>query len=227
VKLSAGSDPIRNDHLLMTFDNTDFTTTLTYSNASDSEDYFTYGSAQPVKDDIITNSSFVYLRNDLTSDNIQERLRVNDDCDGILLDLRNGTTIDVSLAGVDMSNCESSSTNCVLSHSYTGSLGGTIYFSGTTQTNCALDSNVDVYSSSNSSLEGIGYFTIKYLQQSQGFLSGYIQKGDVIEINFASPDNVGTDRPIRSNVIPKIGIDTAIEFDTPQVITRKRVFLFP
>lgn len=229
-KLSSGSDPIRVDQVLATFDTNEFTTNLLYSNATDSEDFFTYGLSQPLASDIITNETWTYLRNDLNNDGIQERIMVNPTCNGVLVDMRNGTTLEGNFTGVDMSNCSISSQNCTISATIASAnfeSGAYITLSGITQTNCAIDENVVIRSRCDSERVGTGYFTINYLQHGSEYQEGYVQKGDVVEMNFQSPQDVLEEKKIRSNIIPKVGISTPVIVTTPEVMTSQRVYLYP
>jgi flagellin-like protein len=230
-KLSSGSDPIRVDQTLTTFDTNDFTTNIQYSNVTDTDDYFSYGLSQHPASDIITNSTWVYLRNDLNNDGIQEKIKVNSQCNGIIIDLRNGTSINVSYAGVNLTNCAASPLNCSFSGSSVTDVsfatGASITIQGATKHNCELDENVDVRSASDATKVGDGYYTVRYMQKGSDWQEGYIQKGDVVEMKFASPQDVGEEKKIRINIIPKVGISTPVIVTTPEVMTMQRIYLYP
>jgi flagellin-like protein len=237
-KLTSGSDPVRNDNLLATFDTNDFTSNLQYRNSTDTEDYFTYGLSQPPASNIIDNTNLVYLRNDLNNDLLQEKIRVNDECTGILLDMNNGTSYNITfdsnadgISDINLTACGSvQDANCTFSHSYTNAtLGivGTITITGTTQTSCTIDENVDVRTKSDVEKVGTGFFTLKYLQRGSEWQDNYIQRGDVVEMQFASPQDVGEEKKMRSNIIPKVGIPTPVIFMTPEVMTQQRTYVYP
>lgn len=231
-KLSSGSDPIRNDQILATFDTNDFTTSLAYSNVTDPEDYFTYGLSQPPASQDIGNTDFVYLRNDLNNDGIQERIRVSDDCTGFIFDFRNSSAnLTVSFSDINLTSCGTSPSNCTFSHSFTNASffvpGTLVSIVGTSETNCAIDENVDFRTKSDPLKVGTGFFTIHYLQKGGDWQENYIQKGDVLEMRFASPQDVLEEKKVRSNIIPKIGISTPVIVVTPEVMTQQRIYLYP
>jgi archaeal flagellin FlaB len=74
---------------------------------------------------------------------------------------------------------------------------------------------------------GTGAFSVEYLQTGPNFVQGNLQRGDVIKIYFESPREIGEDESIRLNFIPKIGTPTLTEFNTPEVISEERVYLYP
>lgn len=74
---------------------------------------------------------------------------------------------------------------------------------------------------------GEGNFTARYLQEGPDFVEGYVQRGDVLELHFESPEDVTEDRHVRLNLIPKVGIPTPIDVVTPNVMVQKYVYLYP
>lgn len=74
---------------------------------------------------------------------------------------------------------------------------------------------------------GMGNFTARYLQMGPEWVDGYIQRGDVIQFFFASPEDIDEDKHVRLNLIPKVGIPTPIDVVTPNVMVQKYVYLFP
>ncbi len=72
-----------------------------------------------------------------------------------------------------------------------------------------------------------GTFGVSYLINGTNHIDGNLQRGDVIQVDFALPYSVGQDAHIRLNFIPKIGTPTLVEFNTPDVITTQRVYLYP
>lgn len=231
-KLASGSDPIRTDQLLITLDTVSFTSTLTQNfNQTDMEDYFTYGKSVRAASNVISNETYVYLRNDLDDDGVQERIRVNQQCTGLDFDLRNGTVYNITFSGINLSACSSSSANCTFGHTFTNaSLGitGTLTLSGTSQSDCAIDSNVNLRSSTdNSSKVGTGYYTLNYYQKSPQWQTGYVQRGDVVEVRYAATEDVYEDTKIRTSILPKSGIPTPTQMVTPEVITQQRIYLYP
>lgn len=77
------------------------------------------------------------------------------------------------------------------------------------------------------SATGIGNFTVEYLINGTNHLDGNLQRGDIIRAHFASPSAVTEDQHIRINFIPKIGTATLVEFNSPDVMSTERVYLYP
>jgi flagellin FlaB len=55
----------------------------------------------------------------------------------------------------------------------------------------------------------------------------YLNRGDVVEICFSSPENVSTNKAFTLTLIPQVGTQTVVESVTPDVINDKREYLFP
>ena len=72
-----------------------------------------------------------------------------------------------------------------------------------------------------------GTFVVDYLIEGSNNIEGNLVRGDVIKIDFESPRNIGEDEAIRMNFIPKIGTATLVQFNTPDVISTQRVYLYP
>ncbi len=72
-----------------------------------------------------------------------------------------------------------------------------------------------------------GTFTVEYLQTGDNNQSGVLVRGDVIELNFISPQAIGESSYVRINFIPRIGTSTRVMFDTPDVMSTQRVYLYP
>ncbi len=72
-----------------------------------------------------------------------------------------------------------------------------------------------------------GTFGVEYLQKGSNWASGNLQKGDVVRINFDSQSSIGSDQPIRFSFIPKIGSPTLTSFNTPDVMSATREYLYP
>lgn len=75
--------------------------------------------------------------------------------------------------------------------------------------------------------DGVGNFTVQYLQRGPNSIDGNLQRGDVIRIYFEGPRSVYEGEDMRISFIPRIGTPTLVEFVTPEVISRERVFLYP
>ena len=70
------------------------------------------------------------------------------------------------------------------------------------------------------------YF-IEYLIQGDNYASGYLQRGDVVKMCFNSSRKVNEDESIAVTLIPKIGNPTTIETALPDIITEKRITIYP
>jgi archaeal flagellin FlaB len=72
-----------------------------------------------------------------------------------------------------------------------------------------------------------GDFGVQYLINGSNHQEGMLQRGDVIRIHLASEVPIGEDAPLRLNFIPKVGTATLVEFNTPNVISTTRAYLYP
>jgi archaellin len=72
-----------------------------------------------------------------------------------------------------------------------------------------------------------GEFTIEYLQTGENNQTGTLVRGDVARLQFLSPTNITESSYVRLNFIPKIGTSTQTIFNTPDVISTQRVYLYP
>lgn len=63
-----------------------------------------------------------------------------------------------------------------------------------------------------------GTFTIKYLVDGSSKKDGYLQRGDIIEICFASESSIGEDQDVTFRFAPDIGLSTVISFVTDSVL---------
>ena len=70
-------------------------------------------------------------------------------------------------------------------------------------------------------------FGVEYLIQGGSFSSGYLQRGDVAKICFNSSRAVGEDESVAISLIPKTGSPTLIETALPDIITDKRIVIYP
>jgi len=74
---------------------------------------------------------------------------------------------------------------------------------------------------------GEGNYTVKYLIKGDSYTSGYLNRGDVVEFCFESPRSVGEDEDIKVHIVPKVGVPSVIEAATPDVITDKKITIYP
>lgn len=70
-------------------------------------------------------------------------------------------------------------------------------------------------------------YNVTYLQNSSDWQLGYVQKGDVLKVQFESSTNVGEANTVKLSFVPKVGTKTDIEFTTPDTITNQREKLYP
>lgn len=70
-------------------------------------------------------------------------------------------------------------------------------------------------------------FGVKYQITGSSYKSGYLNKGDVVKICFASPRAVNESEDIKISLIPKVGSNLVIETTTPDLMVDKRVTIFP
>lgn len=72
-----------------------------------------------------------------------------------------------------------------------------------------------------------GTFDVTYLQTGTNSIVGNLQRGDVIRIDFCGEREILEDEQVMIRFIPKIGTPTQVNFVTPEVISTKRVYLYP
>lgn len=70
-------------------------------------------------------------------------------------------------------------------------------------------------------------FTVDYLQQGETSQNGTLVRGDVVEINFVTERPIYESENVRTNFIPRIGTNTLVEFNLPDVVSTERVYLYP
>ena len=71
------------------------------------------------------------------------------------------------------------------------------------------------------------HFAVSYLIQGDNYQSGYLQRGDVVKLCFNSTRNVGEDETVTISLVPKVGNPTTIETAMPDIMTEKRVVIYP
>lgn len=62
---------------------------------------------------------------------------------------------------------------------------------------------------------GKGFYSIEYLKQSNHFLDGMLNSGDMVKIYFELAEPLGTEELVTITLIPKVGTATEIMFITP------------
>ncbi|MFW6230798.1 MAG: archaellin/type IV pilin N-terminal domain-containing protein [Nanoarchaeota archaeon] len=72
-----------------------------------------------------------------------------------------------------------------------------------------------------------GTFTVKYLIKGSNHIDGYLQRGDIIKLCFASTESIKEDQDVEIRFIPSIGLTTTMSFSTTNVMNSYRVKLYP
>jgi archaellin len=72
-----------------------------------------------------------------------------------------------------------------------------------------------------------GTFVVDYLQQGPNSDIGLLVRGDVIQVDFTAQALVGAQEYVRINFIPQIGTPSTVVFETPDVMSTQRVYLYP
>ena len=83
------------------------------------------------------------------------------------------------------------------------------------------------YGSANVNESNGTVYYIDYLIEGDNYASGYLQRGDVVKLSFESSRNVGEDESLAITLIPKIGNPTTVETALPDIITEKRITIYP
>ena len=97
----------------------------------------------------------------------------------------------------------------------------------TDNTSTTLIYNNATFGTNQTGNEGSGNFSVNYLIQGSNHIPGNLQRGDVIRIDLQAPRQIGESESVRLNFIPKIGTATLVEFNTPDVISTQRAYLYP
>jgi len=229
IKLSPGSDPIKLDQVIFTFNTLDKTGTLKYRGAGsvcDKNNINGYNTLAAETLGVVNGTVNYYtLAEDLDDDGANDYLYlINTDNLSLLFNLSgagsitvySGANITDAAGGVDVSLTNAAIANASETFAYV-----TV---GTTNTNDTIDSGIAVVTPYN---EGQGYFAAEYEQESTNFNEGTLQRGDVVTLCYEAPRGVGESEEIRLNFIPKIGSSTLVDFTTPDVISTERTYLYP
>ena len=210
MKLSPGSDPIKLDEVVFSFNTEDETANLQYRGVGSecrpgNEDGYNTWSVEEYENVSATSGDPIVLENDL-----------DDDREDDIMYVEEGELI-INLSGGE---------------SFTINSTGTETLSNDTQT----FAEVEVVNIENTYAEdvvitphrlGEGYFTAVYEQTSDNHQEGNMQRGDVVRLCYEAPEEVGEAKNIRLSFIPKQGTTTLAEFVTPDVMSTNRVYLYP
>ena len=109
-----------------------------------------------------------------------------------------------------------STTSETITYTYRTPVNDSAYCgAGTTAEDCTLISGVT------------GNFTVNYLQQGANYESGILGKGDVISLYFRTTNGLDEGEAARIRFIPKTGVATPVTIDAPDVMSTRRVYLYP
>jgi len=72
-----------------------------------------------------------------------------------------------------------------------------------------------------------GTFVVNYLQEGPNSDAGLLVRGDVVRIDFTAQALIGPQQYTRISFIPQIGTPTTVIFETPDVMSTQRVYLYP
>ena len=103
----------------------------------------------------------------------------------------------------------------------------TITFNTDNTSTTLIYSGNDTFETTQAGNEGSGTFGVDYLINGSNNMNGNLVRGDVIRVDFQSPRAIGESESIRINFIPKIGTATLVQFNTPDVMSTQRVYLYP
>ena len=235
VKLAPGSDPIKLDQIIFTFNTPDRTSTLKYRGTDgicEKNNVNGYNTQNAEQIGLLNTTVNMYtLAEDLDDDGADDYFYISDTDDlNFILNLSTAGNFTVN-GGQDITNASGTAVNVTTSGTFrngTGS-GDVVYayltVSSTTNTNDTIDEDVIVTITPYNL--GDGYFSVIYEQEGSNYIAGNLQRGDIIRMCFEAPGEITEDQKVRLNFIPKIGTATLSQFITPDVISTERVYLYP
>ncbi len=77
------------------------------------------------------------------------------------------------------------------------------------------------------SINKVGFFAYEYLAEGSNFVSGNLQRGDILKVCQELSRPIDGDELLHLSLIPKSGTPTLTEFYTPDVIAVERVYFYP
>jgi archaeal flagellin FlaB len=229
LKLSPGSDAIKLDQVIFTFNTKDKTSTLKYRGVGgicEQNNTIGYNTLriEEIDSDVDNSANSYMLADDLDDDGIDDYLRLIGETN-VEFTLSSAGTINATIDSGNFSEVGSviSATNALVSN--VSDSFAYISMSGTIATGDEFPSNgtftVTPYN------EGEGYFIAIYEQTGTNHVEGNLQRGDIIRFCFEAPSEIQEDEEVRLNFIPKIGTPTLTQFVSPDVISTQRVYLYP
>jgi flagellin-like protein len=228
MKLAPGSDPIKLDQTLLSFNTKDVTATLIYRGTTgtcfrnNQTGYYTR-KAEVVSSAFNITDCYTFAEDMDYDGNYNDQICVLDSTH-LHLDFTGGSsifTID-SIASASSTPVTLNVAEQAVNRS--NSSFGRIEISGTTN----LDNNIlaDMVTVTPYH-EGDGYFTVTYLQQGTNWVNGNLQRGDLVKLCYEAPEALEESEDVRINFVPKIGVATLTEFATPDVMSTERVYMYP
>jgi len=231
MKLSPGSDPIKIDQIIFTFNTKDSTSTLKYKGLdaicekNNLNGYNTWNEEE-IDVDVGNFGNNFTLEEDLDDDGLDDyiytnatRIMFNLSSAGIFgANLGSNITFGGATTNITVSITDSPVSNGTTTFAY-------ITVNGNTNTNDTIVANMTFIITPYR--EGEGYFSVIYEQTGTNFVQGNLQRGDIIRLCYESPGAITEDDEVRLNFIPKIGTATLTQFVTPDVISTERIYLYP
>jgi flagellin-like protein len=229
-KLAPGSDEIKLEQVIFTFNTKEKSSTLKYRGVDGvcrrnaTTGYYTR--KEEVIDSELNKTSWYTFTEDMDYDgDYSDRVHIAANGDALEFDYSTAGLYNYSMSSLTSAGSTPVTFSVAkVNINPTNSTYGKIAINGTTnQTNETLPNMITVYPYK----EGEGLFTVEYLQQGTNYIAGNLQKGDLIKICYEAPQDIGEDVEVRLNFIPKIGTATLTEFVTPDVVSTERVYLYP
>jgi len=106
-------------------------------------------------------------------------------------------------------------------------LNNTVLIVDTATTSQSLSYNSTVDDDDTFTATSTKLYVVNWVKEGPDYEPGYLSRGDVIKLKFASDGSISENRKVRIKVVPRVGQATIIEFTTPDVMTDMRVSLWP
>jgi flagellin-like protein len=235
IKLSPGSDAIKLDQIIFTFNTKDSTSTLKYKGEEgicekNNVDGYNTWNTEYINDDVSNTTNDFTLSEDYDDDGVDDYMYVGPTVAGntyLYINLSEAGLFNVSL-GDDISDANGTPVALNIQDAVIANATTTFAYvsvSGTDTISNVMDGNLTF--TVTPYRVGEGYFTVVYEQEGTNHVAGNLQRGDIIRICFEAPGEIVEDEEVRLNFIPKIGTATLTQFVTPDVISTERVYLYP
>lgn len=229
IKLSPGSDAIKLNQIIFTFNTKDKTSTLKYRGTGgicekNNLDGYNTLAIEEINADVDNTANSYTLIDDFDDDGSDDYLRIV----GETTVQFNLSTVGILNATIDSGNFSQndssiSATDIIIANSTTTFAYVNMQGIIATENEFPADGTFSI----TPYREGEGYFVAVYEQTGTNHVDGNLQRGDIIRFCFESPSEITEDEEVRLNFIPKIGTPTLTQFVTPDVISTERVYLYP